>query len=199
MSRLSRLGLAVGEGEPASVDWVRSHFPGQGRRHGRHAVTTGIAEIDRVLGGGFVPGAVVLLGGEPGVGKSTLVLQTAGALAAGGSKVLIASAEESAEQVGLRAERLELTEDEVYLLAEADIDDILGASDRLHPDLLVVDSVQTVMAAEIGSAPGSVSQVRESRGPGYAARQGFRHRCRAGRTCDEGWGNRRTQNAGAHG
>ncbi|MDR9450769.1 MAG: DNA repair protein RadA, partial [Acidimicrobiia bacterium] len=124
-------------------------------------VTTGIAEIDRVLGGGFVPGAVVLLGGEPGVGKSTLVLQTAGALAAGGSKVLIASAEESAEQVGLRAERLELTEDEVYLLAEADIDDILSASDRLHPDLLVVDSVQTVMAAEIGSAPGSVSQVRE--------------------------------------
>ena len=124
-------------------------------------VTVGIGEIDRVLGGGLVPGSVVLLGGEPGVGKSTLVLQAAGALAAGGAKVLIASAEESAEQVGLRAERLEMAEDTVYLLAESDIDDILGASDRLRPDLLVVDSVQTVMAAEIGSAPGSVSQVRE--------------------------------------
>ncbi|MDH3397840.1 MAG: DNA repair protein RadA [Acidimicrobiia bacterium] len=122
---------------------------------------TGIGEIDRVLGGGFVPGAVVLLGGEPGVGKSTLVLQTAGSLSAGGSKVLIATAEESAEQIGLRAERLEIEGDEVYLLAEADVDDILGAADRLHPDLLVVDSIQTVMASEIGSAPGSVSQVRE--------------------------------------
>jgi DNA repair protein RadA/Sms len=114
-----------------------------------------------VLGGGFVPGAVVLLGGEPGVGKSTLVLQVAGSLAAGGSKVLIASAEESAEQVGLRAERLEIEGDEVYLLAEADIDDILGAAEQLEPDLLVIDSVQTVVASEVGSAPGSVSQVRE--------------------------------------
>ena len=122
---------------------------------------TGIGEIDRVLGGGIVPGAVVLLGGEPGVGKSTLVLQAAGSLAAGGSKVLIASAEESAEQVGLRADRLDLEGDEVYLLAEADVDDILGAADRLHPDLLVIDSVQTVVSTEVGSAPGSVSQVRQ--------------------------------------
>ena len=124
-------------------------------------VATGLGEIDRVLGGGFVPGAVVLLGGEPGVGKSTLVVQTAATLAGGGSKVLIASAEESAEQVGLRAARLGLAGDEVFLLAEADIDDILGAADQLRPDLLVVDSVQTVIAAEVGSAPGSVSQVRE--------------------------------------
>jgi DNA repair protein RadA/Sms len=124
-------------------------------------VGSGIGEIDRVLGGGFVPGAVVLLGGEPGVGKSTLVLQTAGALAGGGSKVLIATAEESVEQVGLRADRLGVAGDEVLLLAEADVDDILSAADRLKPDLLVVDSVQTVLAAEVGSAPGSVSQVRE--------------------------------------
>jgi DNA repair protein RadA/Sms len=124
-------------------------------------VATGIGEIDRVLGGGFVQGAVVLLGGEPGVGKSTLVLQTAAALSTGGSRVLIATAEESVEQVGLRAERLGTVQDEVFLLAEADIDGILGAADQLRPDLLVVDSVQTVMAAEVGSAPGSVSQVRE--------------------------------------
>ena len=124
-------------------------------------VAAGIGEIDRVLGGGFVPGAVVLLGGEPGVGKSTLVLQVAGALAAGGSKVLIASAEESAEQVGLRADRLDIDGSEVFLLAEADIDDILGAADQMRPDLLVIDSIQTVVANEVGSAPGSVSQVRE--------------------------------------
>jgi DNA repair protein RadA/Sms len=124
-------------------------------------LAAGIGEIDRVLGGGFVPGGVVLLGGEPGVGKSTLVLQVAGALAAGGSKVLIASAEESAEQVGLRAERLEIEGNEVFLLAEADIDAILAATDVLRPDLLVIDSIQTVMAAEVGSAPGSVTQVRE--------------------------------------
>ena len=124
-------------------------------------LAAGIGEIDRVLGGGFVPGAVVLLGGEPGVGKSTLILQIAGALTGGGSKVLIASAEESAEQVSLRAERLEIEGAEVFLLAEADIDDILGAADQLRPDLLVIDSIQTVMAAEAGSAPGSVTQVRE--------------------------------------
>ncbi len=124
-------------------------------------MAAGIGEIDRVLGGGFVPGAVVLLGGEPGVGKSTLVLQVAGALAAGGSKVLIATAEESAEQVGLRADRLEIEGNEVFLLAEADIDDILGAADEMRPDLLVIDSIQTVVASEVGSTPGSVSQVRE--------------------------------------
>ncbi len=124
-------------------------------------VAVGMGEIDRVLGGGFVPGAVVLLGGEPGVGKSTLALQVAGALAAGGSKVLIATAEESAEQVGLRAERLEIDGNEIFLLAEADIDDILGAADQLRPDLLIIDSIQTVIAAEVGTAPGSVTQVRE--------------------------------------
>jgi DNA repair protein RadA/Sms len=124
-------------------------------------IVSGIGEIDRVLGGGFVPGAVVLLGGEPGVGKSTLLLQAAGSVAAAGAKVLIASAEESAEQVGLRAGRLKVEGDDVYLLAEPDVDDILRAVDQLDPDLLVVDSVQTVVAAEVGSAPGSVSQVRE--------------------------------------
>lgn len=124
-------------------------------------LAAGIGEIDRVLGGGFVPGGVILLGGEPGVGKSTLVLQMAGALAGGGSKVLIASAEESAEQVGLRADRLEIEGGEVFLLAEADIDDILEAAGRLRPDLLVIDSIQTVLAAEVGSAPGTVTQVRE--------------------------------------
>lgn len=121
----------------------------------------GIGEIDRVLGGGLIPGAALMLGGEPGVGKSTLLLQIAGSLAAGGGKVLVASAEESPEQVGLRARRLGIDGDGVYLLAEPDIDAILGTADDLRPELLVVDSVQTVQAGEIGSAPGSVAQVRE--------------------------------------
>lgn len=121
----------------------------------------GIGEIDRVLGGGLVAGGVVLLGGEPGVGKSTLLLQAANSLGSGGRKALIATAEESAQQVGLRARRLTTEADTVYVLAEADVDVILAAADQLRPDLLVVDSVQTVMSPEAGSAAGSVVQVRE--------------------------------------
>ncbi|MBN2112732.1 MAG: DNA repair protein RadA [Acidimicrobiia bacterium] len=123
---------------------------------------TGIEEIDRVLGGGLVPGATVLLGGEPGVGKSTLLLQVAGVLAAAGSTVLMASAEESAAQVALRAGRLGLAYPGVLLAAERDVDAIIAAADRARPDLLVVDSVQTVAAAEVGGTPGGVAQVREA-------------------------------------
>ena len=128
----------------------------------------GIGEFDRVLGGGLVAGAAILLGGEPGVGKSTLLLQAAGTLAAAGGKVLIATAEESADQVGLRAQRLSMGGgsdpkdlDGVSLLAADDIDGILAAADELRPDLLLIDSIQTVGAREIGGAPGGVAQVRE--------------------------------------
>ncbi len=131
-------------------------------------LAVGIGEVDRVLGGGLVAGAAILLGGEPGVGKSTLLLQAAGALAATGAGVLIATAEESADQVGLRAQRLAggafPTSDDldrIRLLAADDIDGILAAADRQRPDLLLIDSVQTVAAAEVGGAPGGVAQVRE--------------------------------------
>jgi len=115
-------------------------------------VPLGIGEFDRVLGGGLVAGAAILLGGEPGVGKSTLLLQAAGTMAASGGKVLIATAEESAEQVGLRAQRLgeghgpgieEL--DHISLLAIDDIDGILTAADRTRPDLLLIDSIQPLL------------------------------------------------------
>ena len=123
---------------------------------------TGIDEVDRVLGGGLVPGATLLVAGEPGVGKSTLLLQVAGSLAAGGGTVLIASAEESAAQVALRAGRLGLVHSGVLLAAESDVDAIVAAAERARPDLLVVDSIQTVAAAEVGGTPGGVAQVREA-------------------------------------
>ncbi len=122
----------------------------------------GIGELDRVLGGGLVAGAVVLMGGEPGVGKSTLLLQAAGALAGSGGTTLIATAEESAHQVGIRARRLGVDHPDVLLAAERDVDAIVEAARRIGPDLLVVDSVQTVGVAEVGGTPGGVAQVRES-------------------------------------
>jgi len=124
-------------------------------------ISVGIGEVDRVLGGGLVPGGVILLGGEPGVGKSSLVLQMAGGLAVDDRPVLIATAEESGAQVALRAERLGIKTGSISVLAHDDIDAILDAAADLKPALLVVDSIQTVRAAEAGSTAGAVSQVRE--------------------------------------
>ena len=125
-------------------------------------ITTGWREVDRVLGGGTVRGSVLLLGGEPGVGKSTLLLQLAGAMAQQDSTVLIASAEESIQQVALRASRLGIDSDLVELTADDDVDAIVAVAQRARPDLLVIDSIQSVGVPEIPSAPGGVAQVRES-------------------------------------
>jgi len=123
---------------------------------------TGLGELDRVLGGGLVEGSVILLGGEPGVGKSTLLLQAAGRLAAGGARTLVASAEESAEQVGLRASRLGVASDDVLLLADDDVDRVIAAAEECRPEVLIIDSIQTVGVPDVDSAPGGVTQVRES-------------------------------------
>ncbi len=123
---------------------------------------TGWPEVDRVLGGGFVPGSVLLLGGEPGVGKSTLLLQTAGAVAHRGLSVVVASAEESAQQVAMRAGRLGIGDDQISLIADDDVDAIVALVERVRPKLLIVDSIQAVSVPEIPSAPGGVAQVRES-------------------------------------
>ncbi len=123
---------------------------------------TGIGELDRVLGGGIVPGSVVLVGGEPGVGKSTLLLQLSGAMAAAGRRVLVVTAEESAAQVGMRAARLGVDRDEVLLLAEDDVERALASAEAAKPDLVVIDSIQAVASPDVSSAPGSVSQVRET-------------------------------------
>jgi len=122
---------------------------------------TGIAELDRVLGGGLVPGSVTLLGGEPGAGKSTLLLQAADALARGGRTVLYVSAEESVSQVRLRAERLDALADDLLLAAETDLASVLGLIEGHGPDVLVLDSVQTIRLEELSGAAGGVTQVRE--------------------------------------
>lgn len=122
---------------------------------------TGIGEFDRVMGGGIVPGSLTLVGGDPGIGKSTMLLQIARAVAAADKKVLYVSGEESAKQIKLRAERLGVKESKVYLLAETDVDSVLQHVEIEKPDLLIIDSIQTVYLPNVTSSPGSVSQVRE--------------------------------------
>lgn len=126
-----------------------------------HPRPTGIGELDRVLGGGLVPGSVTLLGGEPGIGKSTILLQAAGEVAASGRTVLYLSGEESPQQVRLRAERLGTIQPKLYLASETSVPHVLGAIDAVAPEVVVIDSVQTLTAPELASTPGSVAQVRE--------------------------------------
>ena len=122
---------------------------------------TGQDELDRVLGGGMVEGAVVLIGGDPGIGKSTLLLQALDSLQRGGQSTLYVTGEESGAQVALRSRRLGLHASQVKVLAEIQLDKILATIDALQPDVAVIDSIQTVYSDQLTSAPGSVAQVRE--------------------------------------
>jgi DNA repair protein RadA/Sms len=124
-------------------------------------VSSGVTEFDRVLGGGIVPGTLVLIGGDPGIGKSTLLLQVADRLSNSGTVVLYVSGEESERQIKLRGERLGIEAKNVYLLPETNLESIFHEIDRLNPGAIIVDSIQTVFSNQIESAPGSVSQVRE--------------------------------------
>ena len=124
-------------------------------------VPSGVTEFDRVLGGGIVPGTLVLIGGDPGIGKSTLLLQVADKLSAAGALVLYVSGEESERQIKLRGERLAVDAKNVYLLPETNLENIVKEIERLKPGAVIVDSIQTVFSSMIDSAPGSVSQVRE--------------------------------------
>ncbi len=126
-------------------------------------ISTGVPELDRVLGGGIVPASLVLVGGEPGVGKSTLLLSALGAVARNGRKTLLVTGEESAAQVSLRAARLGGAES-VGILAETDLGAVCATLEQERPDVCVIDSVQTLHASDLGSAPGSVAQVREAAG-----------------------------------
>ncbi|MEJ7616036.1 MAG: DNA repair protein RadA [Pyrinomonadaceae bacterium] len=128
-------------------------------------ISSGIAEFDRVLGGGIVPGSLILIGGEPGIGKSTLLAQVADKLSGSSeSPVLYISGEESERQIKMRGERLGLTAENLFLLPETNLESIFDEIARMNPGAIIVDSVQTVYTAKIESAPGSVSQVREVAG-----------------------------------
>jgi len=122
---------------------------------------TGLKEFDRTLGGGVVPGSMVLIGGDPGIGKSTLILQILNRLCHQGSRALYLSGEESPQQIKLRAERLSVNADSLYVIAGTCIEDVFEKMDTLRPDVLAVDSIQTVYTEDLASAPGSVGQVRE--------------------------------------
>lgn len=124
-------------------------------------ITTKMKEFNRVLGGGIVPGSLVLIGGDPGIGKSTLLLQISSQLAEKNISVLYVSGEESTQQTKLRADRLSITSDELYVLAETNLFDIRAHIEKLKPSFVVIDSIQTMFKEEVTSAPGSVTQVRE--------------------------------------
>jgi len=168
---LSQINLGSGTQSPAA----RADFRKQGYAGERSPVqnlsdidlqalprfSTGIDEMDRVLGGGLVPGSVILIGGNPGAGKSTLLLQVMCLLAAQDRPALYVTGEESLQQVGMRAQRLQLPRDNLKLLAETNVEQICKAAQEHQPQLLVVDSIQVMHSSDVPSAPGSVSQVRE--------------------------------------
>ena len=127
-------------------------------------ISTGMEELDRVLGGGIVTGSLVLVGGDPGIGKSTLLLQVCKTLANRGKKVLYISGEESAQQIKIRADRVGEAGDDLLILCETNLGDIREILERSKPEIVVIDSIQTMYSESVNSAPGSVSQVREATG-----------------------------------
>lgn len=147
-------GLLSARREPVSIDDIE--FDGEER------ISTGIGEFDRVLGGGLVPGTMVLLGGDPGIGKSTLMLQALSGMSRTGLKVLYVSGEESVKQIKIRSRRLSSESCGLLVVSEIDVEAILSMIGSTGPDVLVIDSIQTMFCPDLSSAPGSVSQVRES-------------------------------------
>ena len=153
---------SVTKAKPAQISSARAARPITDiETSGEGHYPTGVQEFDRVLGGGLVPGAVVLLSGEPGVGKSTLLLEVAASLAKGGKKVLYVSAEESASQVKLRATRTSALSENLFLATETDLSSVLGQIDQVDPELIIVDSVQTVSSLDLDGVAGMPAQVRE--------------------------------------
>ena len=124
-------------------------------------VSTNISEFDRILGGGFVQGSLVLIAGDPGIGKSTILLQTSGELCKCGKKVLYVSAEESASQLKLRAQRLFINSDQLYVYPQTSMENIKSQIDEISPDFVVIDSIQAIYSQNVASSAGSVSQIRE--------------------------------------
>jgi DNA repair protein RadA/Sms len=152
-SRHASLTSRFGKADPQPLSSVR---PAAAQR-----TSSGIIELDRVLGGGIVAGSVILVGGDPGIGKSTLLLQAISGIAKNSGKGLYVSGEESPEQIKIRAERLSIQSEDIILLPETSLEAIIQTASKLVPHVMVIDSIQTVYTEELISAPGSVSQVRE--------------------------------------
>jgi DNA repair protein RadA/Sms len=150
----SSRGLTTPHSDPVPIDTIEIE--------NEMRLFSGMRELDRVLGGGLVPGSLVLIGGDPGIGKSTLMLQTLHAIAINRRKVLYVSGEESVRQMRLRSQRLETVSSDLLVVSEIDLERILSMVESIRPEVLVVDSIQTMYSADLTSAPGSVSQVRES-------------------------------------
>ncbi|MFZ6017093.1 MAG: DNA repair protein RadA [Nitrospirota bacterium] len=144
---------SLGKSEPISLSSITGEY--------KQRTSTGIKELDRVLGGGVVAGSVVLVGGDPGIGKSTLLIQAISGLSKKCGKVLYVSGEESPEQIKLRADRLSINSSEIILLSETSLEGIVDTASKISPKAMVVDSIQTVYTQELVSAPGSVGQVRD--------------------------------------
>ncbi len=153
-SRFAEAGGSVSRTEPVPIDSIDLDT--------EKRLLTGIKEFDRVLGGGLVAGTLVLIGGDPGIGKSTLMLQALYGLANLGHKVLYVSGEESIKQIRIRSKRLSTVSSDIFVVSEIDMESILSMLESTKPDVLVIDSIQTMFNGELTSAPGSVSQVRES-------------------------------------
>ena len=168
---LSKINLGVSSSPAASADFRRDGYAGVRSNvqnlsdidlESLPRYSTSIGELDRVLGGGLVPGSVILVGGSPGAGKSTVLLQIMCRLSANNKPALYVTGEESLQQVGMRAKRLNLPEKNLKMLAETNVEKICQAAQEHAPELLVVDSIQVMHSLDVSSAPGSVSQVRES-------------------------------------
>lgn len=152
-ARALGLGLEIG-GRPENIAEIGTEE--------EERYSTGLNELDRVLGGGVVKGSLILIGGDPGIGKSTLLLQICQALGSGSNKVLYVSGEESARQIKMRANRLNVSAKGLYVLPETNLDIIFSHVESLDPQFIMIDSIQTIFRPQMASAPGSVSQVRES-------------------------------------
>jgi DNA repair protein RadA/Sms len=153
VTRHSSLVPHLGKSAPMSLNSITGEY--------MQRTSTGMKELDRVLGGGVVSGSVILIGGDPGIGKSTLLLQALSGLSKKYGKVLYLSSEESPEQIKIRAERLSINSEDIILLSETSLESVINTASKLLPRAIVVDSIQTVYTEELVSAPGSVSQVRD--------------------------------------
>ena len=189
-------GLAAGSHRGRIIDLVAL----EGASAEPPRMPSGIAEFDRVTGGGFVEGSALLVGGEPGIGKSTLLLQACAAVAKSGRRAVYISGEESVDQIRMRARRLGVTGAAVELAAETCVEDILASiAEGPRPDFLVLDSIQTLWTGAIDSAPGTVGQVRAASASDDRLRQEDRRRYLPGRPCHQGRPDRRAENGGAYG